>query len=341
MVPAQVLSRILAVQPVLDALERDQAAPRTAFEHLAIGQAVTGLVKSQVKDISLVLIDGHTVAMRLPRRVETGDTLKLSFAGHMPQPVFLLETPETAASDAPQLSQTARLLSDIMQRVPDRTLPTLTPPAPLLGQPPAHPAELALALRTAVVRSGLFYESHLANWAVGQDSLDGLMQEPQNRLAATDPTRAAPALAVSTPDQPEAGGAAEAKTANPLHALLTQQLQVLESPQFAWHGEVWPGQALAWQIGRETDPLTDGSASHAAPEANAGWESRLKLTLPQLGTVTVHIRLDERQAFSIRMVPERHEVEPLLQKNQARLVEQLAAAGCSLQSLMVQTDAGA
>src|SRR5512143_2916433 len=132
MVPAQVLSRILAVQPVLDALERDQAAPRTAFEHLAIGQAVTGLVKSQVKDISLVLIDGHTVAMRLPRRVETGDTLKLSFAGHMPQPVFLLETPETAASDAPQLSQTARLLSDIMQRVPDRTLPTLTPPAPLL-----------------------------------------------------------------------------------------------------------------------------------------------------------------------------------------------------------------
>jgi len=102
----------------------------------------------------------------------------------MPQPVFLLDTPETAQTDAPQLSQTARMLSEIMQRVPERTLPTLTPVTPLLDQPTGAPAELALALRTALVRSGLFYESHLANWAVGLDSLDGLMQEPQNRLTA-------------------------------------------------------------------------------------------------------------------------------------------------------------
>lgn len=129
MYPAQALSRILAVQPVLDAVERDQAAPRAAFEHLKIGQTLAGLVRSQAKGISLVEIDGQTVAMRLPQPAAAGDTLRLRFAGHMPQPVFLLEAPETAASDAPQLSQTARMLSELMQRLPQHNaLPTLVPP---------------------------------------------------------------------------------------------------------------------------------------------------------------------------------------------------------------------
>lgn len=334
MYPAQALSRILAVQPVLDAVERDQAAPRAAFEHLKIGQTLAGLVRSQAKGISLVEIDGQTVAMRLPQPAAAGDTLRLRFAGHMPQPVFLLEAPETAASDAPQLSQTARMLSELMQRLPQHpTLPTLVPPGPLLDQPPALPAELALALRTALVRSGLFYESHLANWAAGQDSLDGLLQEPQNRLAAADAARAAG----NPPALPDSGETAAHKPLNPMHALLSQQLQVLESPQFVWRGEVWPGQTLEWHLRQETDPAPEQSAD----AADAGWESKLRLTLPQLGSVTVHIRLDAQQAFSIRMVPEQPEIEPLLQQHQGTLIDRLSAAGCTLNALTVQHDAGA
>jgi len=341
MYPAQVLSRILAVQPVLDAIERDQAAPRAAFDQLKIGQTLTGLVKSQAKGISLVEIEGQSVAMRLPHPVATGDSLRLRFAGHMPQPVFLLETPETAASDAPQLSQTARMLSQLMQQVPERNAPpTLTPPGPLLGQPAAQPAELALALRTALVRSGLFYESHLANWVAGHDSLDGLMQEPQNRPAAAETARAAasPASALALLGAADAAGP---KPLNPMHALLSQQLQVLESPQFVWRGEVWPGQALEWHLRHETEQAQDQAAATNGDAADAPWESRLKLTLPQLGTVTVHIKLDARQAFSIRMIPEQTAVEPLLQQNQGRLIEQLAAAGCTLHTLTVQRDGGA
>lgn len=342
MYPAQALSRILAVQPVLDAIERDQAAPRTAFEHLMIGQTLTGQVKSQAKGITLVDIEGQTVAMRLPRQAAPGDSLRLRFAGHMPQPVFLLETPEAAASDTPQLSQTARMLSDIMQGLSGRSAPpTLTPPGPLLDRPAAQPAELALALRTALVRSGLFYESHLADWAAGLDSLEGLMQEPQNRPAAAEAARAAasPASALALLGT---GQAADPRPANnPMHTLLSQQLQVLESPQFVWRGEVWPGQALEWQLRHETDHAHDRSAATTADGADAGWESRLKLSLPQLGTLTVHIRLDAHQAFSIRMAPEQPEVESLLQQNQGRLIEQLATAGCTLQTLAVQHDAGA
>ena len=338
MLPAQVLSRILAVQPVLDAIERDQAAPRAAFEHLTIGQTVSGLVKSQARGVSLVEIEGQTVAMRLPQPVAVGDTLRLRFAGHMPQPVFLLDTPETAAGAGPQLSQTARMLSELMQRVPERTPPTLTPPGPLLDQPAANPAELALALRTALVRSGLFYESHLANWAVGLDSLDGLMQEPQNRLATAEAARptASPATALALSDT---ATVAEQKPLNPMHTLLSQQLQVLESPQFVWRGEVWPGQALEWQVRQETEATQDEPAA-MVDEDGSGWESRLKLTLPQLGTLNVHIKLDARHAFSIRMMPEQPGVAPLLQHGQGRLAEQLAAAGCTLHSLTVQADGG-
>ncbi|MHB1188858.1 flagellar hook-length control protein FliK [Thiobacillus sp.] len=351
MFPVQVLARILDVppkldsqgrplsglvpaQPVLNATERDQAAPR-AFEAMKVGQILTGLVKALDKGISMVEIAGQTVAMRLPHPAGVGDTLRLRFAGHMPQAVFVLEPPGTAAGDDPQLSQTARMLSDIMQRVPDRNaLPTLTPPGPLLGQPATQVAELALALRTALVRSGLFYESHLANWTVGLDSLDGLMQEPQNRLATAETARTA-ASAQALLSAAEATGP---KPLNPMHALLTQQLQVLESPQFAWRGEVWPGQELDWQLRRETDPAQDHSATARDDETQPSWESKLRLTLPRLGTLTVHIRLDARQAFSIRMVPEQAGVEPLLLQNQGRLIEQLTAAGCTLQAMTVVQD---
>jgi hypothetical protein len=341
MYPAQALSRILAVQPVLDAVERDQAAPRAAFEHLSIGQTLTGQVKSLAKGITLVDIAGQTVALRLPHPAAPGDTLRLRFAGHMPQPVFLLEAPEADAGDGPRLSETARMLSGLMQRLPAHGAPpTLTPPGPLLDRPGAQPADLALALRAALVRSGLFYESHLADWAAGRDSLEGLMQEPQNRLAGAEAARAAasPAGALALPAR---GETAAEKPLNPLHALLSQQLQVLESPEFVWRGEVWPGQALTWHLRRETESPHEHSAAPAADATDAGWESRLTLTLPQLGTLGVHIRLDARQAFSIRLVPEQPGTESLLKQDQGRLAERLAAAGCTLQTLTVRHDAGA
>lgn len=331
----QALSKILAVQPVLDSTERDQAAPRAAFEHLKIGQTLTGRVKSLSNGVSLVEVGGQSVAMRLPNTVVAGDTLRLRFAGHMPQPVFILETPETAVTDAPQLSKTARMLSDIMQRVPERALPTLSPPGPLLAQATAVPAELALALRTALVRSGLFYESHLANWVAGQDTLDGLLQEPQNRQAA-ETARSAMALALT-----DAKGGADPKLVNPMHTLLTQQLQVLESPQLAWRGELWPGHTLQWQIRQGVEPQNDDPNTASAHGEKDGWESHLKLTLPHLGTLNVYIRLDAQQAFSIRMVPEQADTAPLLQQHQQQLAEQLAAAGCRLHSMKVEHDAGA
>lgn len=335
MVPAYALSRLLAVQPVLDAVERDQAAPRAAFDRLVIGQSVTGQVKSQINGLSLVTIEGQTVAMRLPYPVKTGDPLKLSFAGHTPQPVFLLQSPDTQPGDAPQLSSTARLLSDILQRAPQHALPTLTPASPLFAKPATNTRELASALRTALVRSGLFYESHLANWTVGQDSVDGLMQEPQNRLA-TEAVRMGSALSLS-----EAPAASDTRQLNPMHTLLTQQLQVLESPHFVWRGDLWPGRTLEWQVRQDTSAANEESTAPASQTEDAAWESHLKLRLPELGTLNVHIKLDARQVFSLRMVADKPGVDALLRQHQPELTEQLAAAGCTLRAITVEHDVDA
>ncbi|KER69353.1 ribonuclease E [Burkholderia cepacia] len=58
-------------------------------------------------------------------------------------------------------------------------------------------AALRAALAQAVSESGLFYESHLAQWLAGQRPLAALMREPQARLAA--------ALAPADPDAAQHG----------------------------------------------------------------------------------------------------------------------------------------
>lgn len=317
---SQALSRVVAVQPLLDAVERDQAESRAAFAQLQTGQLVTGKVVGHTRDLTLVRIENHTVALRLPRHAPQGETLKLSFAGHLPQPVFVLEAADAQTSSVPQLSQTARMLSEMMQRVPERSLPTLTSTAPLLDSPPSAPAELAMALRNTVVRSGLFYESHLANWAAGQDTLDGLLREPQNRLSAD-----AAALPAAESGQ---------RTVSPLHTLLTQQLQVLENPHFLWRGELWPGQTLEWQLQRDAESR-DGPAARAAAPAGEAWTSHLRVTLPTLGAIDVELRLDARTGFDIRVVPTEAGSLPALRDGQRRLTERLAAAGLTLDSLEI------
>ncbi|RXV72159.1 flagellar hook-length control protein FliK [Burkholderia stabilis] len=76
------------------------------------------------------------------------------------------------------------------------------------GLPPV--AVLRAALAQAVSESGLFYESHLAQWLAGQRPLAALMREPQARLTAT--------LAPIDPD------AAQHDSTDVLDELLAQRL---------------------------------------------------------------------------------------------------------------------
>jgi hypothetical protein len=200
-----------------------------------------------------------------------------------------------------------------------RASPTLVPtPAALLQPGSDATALLAAALRAALDSSGLFYESHLAEWVEGRRPLDSLTREPQAGLrAAPEPSgplagaertiatptggadRATATLAVEHLEQPvartapgptaaPAGAAPEAEqpVIHP-HALplVRDQLQTLENGQLLWTGQAWPGQALEWRL----HPLDDEGTR--ATEEPVPWATRLRLTLPRLGAITADLQL--------------------------------------------------
>ena len=190
---------------------------------------------------------------------------------------------------------------------------------------PAFTALLAKALVQSLESSGLFYESHLAEWANGQRSLESLDREPQSRFApmnlpaAALPDPAASALsehaansfAASLPgvsefltlirdaftgDDTAAANAADAagagQTASPIHPDLMptvrQQLELLQNPLLRWSGEAWPGAKMDWEIERRDE---NNARSGTESSVDPAWRMHLRLDLPRLGPVDVELNL--------------------------------------------------
>lgn len=87
--------------------------------------------------------------------------------------------------DAVTLSAAARAVSAILD-TPAGATAKIIGTAPLLPQSqPPLPHLLSATLARTVANSGLFYESHLAQFAAGTRTLAELTQEPQARLDAT------------------------------------------------------------------------------------------------------------------------------------------------------------
>jgi hypothetical protein len=135
--------------------------------------------------------------------------------------------------------------------------------APLLDAQSDVPAT-ALRLRAAVERSGLFFESHLAEWARGDPAQRGLSPVPDelhNQAAVPVATRTAAQLDVLARD--------------------TVQLQ----------GPAWAGQVAAIELRREgsVDPDARGDMV-GEPGANA-FSACIRFDLPQIGALDVELRL--------------------------------------------------
>jgi flagellar hook-length control protein FliK len=184
----------------------------------------------------------------------------------------------TVASAALALSTTGQLLGDVLRVAAARDSPALpdaahnvtAPPArPLLGVPPHSEVatdRLALSIKDTVEFSGLFYESHLAQWADELRPRELLALEPQSKWP-TSADGAAPATS-STGD-----------TAAPL---VRRQLDVLDTGRFLWRGDLWPGQPGALVIEEDdAPPRHDGDTAPPVVAARL----RVELTLPGLGRV--------------------------------------------------------
>jgi hypothetical protein len=183
---------------------------------------------------------------------------------------------------------------------------------PLLGAPGADAAAIAAALRQGMEKSGLFYESHVAEWAAGTRAQAELTAEPQARGMAppTDPATA---------------------------QLINLQLNAHEQARVAWQGQLWPGQELRWEIEREApDDAHGGERGDGDGAGNGGhaiWQSKLTLRFGRLGEVAAKVVLSGGQLHIRLDAPA--SAHSLLEAGSGRLADALDAAGAPLSTLAI------
>lgn len=113
---------------------------------------------------------------------------------------------------------------------------------------------------------------------------------PENKIAApgaaSDNPNAPAGINRPPAAAPPPGNAAPSLIAPETVAVVQQQLESLATQQFAWQGQIWPGQEMRWEI-------EEDGRQRAPEEGSAGaWQTRLHLTLPALGELDARIRLD-------------------------------------------------
>ena len=289
-----------------------------------------------------VHVYGQALQMNLPESARPGDRMELVLLAREPRLKFLLlgDGQSKTSADA-ALSVTGRFLGALaLDLAKSLAAPAAANATPVLAGPPADGRQLPALLQEALSESGLFYESHQAQWVTGKRTLGQLLQEPQGRLSAAaspqlDSVSAAPQPTINSEIETAVADAAH-NTDAPVHAqtltLVQQQLSALETGQVSWRGEIWPGQWLEWDIA-EHPPRAD------AADEPARWLTRLRLTLPKLGEVTAAVGIDFRGVrFALNAAAA--ETAELLESNQRPLATALAVAGLSVVAMEVRHDAG-
>lgn len=212
----------------------------------------------------------------------------------------------------------------------------------LRQEAPDTPRLTATLVRT-VANSGLFYESHLHQFAAGERTLAQLAQEPQAQLAGSTgaaPVTAALAATASQTDlgavvatAPEALGKQDvvALVHPQAMALVRQQLELLALPLFRWSGEAWPGTPMDWEIQEEQDQR---QAVADDPTLARSWTSKFALSLPTLGMLEARLSL-AGDTLQLRLAARQSSTVSLLSAAGSELPRRLAVLGLQLTGLQI------
>ncbi|MDO9067998.1 MAG: hypothetical protein Q7W05_06040, partial [Deltaproteobacteria bacterium] len=160
------------------------------------GQRLTAMVLANLPNGRFqVQVGDMALDMNLPRNSQPGDQVELTFVSNQPRLTFALtrDLPAAAGSNLPvdakpqvTLSDSVRYLGALLQKISDQAETQAAPlnkTAPLLPAAPSDIKEFATSLRNTLSQSGLFYESHQAQWVAGERRLTDLLQEPQGKLS--------------------------------------------------------------------------------------------------------------------------------------------------------------
>jgi hypothetical protein len=332
------------------------ADPASTSAQRALALVVQKLAGDQFE----VLFGGRSLQLALPPQTGVGQTVALRqsadgrwlAAGAAPANSPANSFTSATASQT-SMSEAARLVDLLLQATPV-SAPPAEDPVPLLPAAPAPspdmaialPATLATALATALSESGLFYESHLLQWSAGSRSLDAVTREPQSQLDLNDAasTRPAAGAALAAPvlDPADAAAAANVQQAGVHPAavpMIAQQLNALETGQMTWHGELWPGQSLLWNIARDNGTADDsGNGGHSAiPGTAPKWRTRLAITFPDLGAVTANIAL-QGNAVWVSLAAADPATQQKLGAGGPALAGAFVQAGLTVQTLQIENE---
>ncbi|MFZ5464030.1 MAG: flagellar hook-length control protein FliK [Pseudomonadota bacterium] len=349
MIPSDLAARLRlltegSVQPVSPAAEIPADLPE-----FHPGSRVVARIEAVLPDGTFrALVAGRSVTLALPQSANPGDSLELVVTERTPQVVFAARA--DSAASAATLSRAGQLISTLLGS-PEGALQrqTVSQLHPLLPQPGTQAAPIAAALKQAIGDSGLFYESHQAQWVAGRFPLADLLKEPQGKHSRVlVPSRpATEALQPRTADAAAASGAqGQAQAATPareaagpasgslalppdLLPIVQQQLDAVATHQVLWQGELWPGQSLHWQI--EEGDHEPGPADAELPRQ---WITRIKLTFPKLGEVAADMVLTSA-GVRIDLAASEAALDGL-RTHQGELVEALRDAGIAPLGISVQ-----
>lgn len=359
------------VTPVADA--RQESFER--FAHIELGKLTMSEILSRFDDGTfMVKIENATARMNLPDGAKVGDSLPLTLISRDPRPTFLLG--QQSGGAIATLSTAARLIGNLLQTAQQEGAPTsLVGKAALLPSPAGlQPAPLASTLQDTLEHSGLFYESHVVQWAHGERSRAELMREPQARLDRERPTplRAADMVAAPSAGKPAASAPASASPAtvlatapaesghlqiDPLTGVLVKvaplTAQNMErQPQLELTGEaahlvslqletlesnriVWRGDL--WPGQPMEWEVSEDKPKGNTEEAEKIWRSVLRLDLPTLGSIhaTVQLAGDDVQ-LQVRTGSE--DAAAALRAHGGELAAALQAAGTRLNFMGFSVD---
>lgn len=363
MIPADIVTRLR--------LSNELASTQPATPTQKLTDALSDFVPGQriMANIQALLPNGtyramiaqREITLALPFSAKPGDALELKVVesnGKLALAVVAGKQGEEEGEDASvrtRLTQAGRLIGDLLAGL-DKEGGKRPSPAPLnsaqpvLNKFPETGAELAPALKAAISKSGMFYESHQARWVQGRFPAESLLQEPQGKLSVstqtatqaaaqgatqTTPEQAAAAARMAPPNTPAAGADVVRVILGPVVAheaapLVQQQLEALATHTYAWQGQVWPGQNMDWEIIEEENKDKAGEDSAAA-----NWTTRLHLKLPSLGGIEATLRLQGNRDIEISLKSDSDDTRQKLSGASAPLLQQFETVGLSLTSFAV------
>lgn len=321
------------------------------LSNLVPGQRILAEVQALLPNGSYrALVGQRDVTLALPFAAKPGDSLELEVAetnGKLTL-AFVANRSDAQGKNADPsvatfLSRAGKQIGDLMQGINGEG--KRAPAAPLNGNQalvstmPKDGASLAPLLKQALSQSGVFYEAHQARWVSGQLAAEQLRQEPQGKLA--QPAAANQAQSNATSNSPPQINASRTDAAPAQSVLLggvprdiapivQQQLDGLANQNFAWQGQVWPGQKMWWEIGENPE-----DRQLTGEEATARWHTRLMLQLPQLGDIDARLHLQPGGELGIRILSGSSDGEARLRDALPALQKQLEAAGLSVRQLLV------